>query len=155
MMRSPERRTAAYRFAALSSASAEERAEPGISRGLVQKRKAELIKSRAPLQRTITLLHVKLRELISRVDMVLAQLRQHYWIIRGREAVKRMARDCEICVRERVKPSHQQMAVYKPPFCHTAVDYFGPMEVGLTETNFTVHQNPCTPIMEPTSSKRN
>ena len=31
----------------------------------VQKRKAELIKSRAPLRRTITLLHVKLRELIN------------------------------------------------------------------------------------------
>merc|ERR1711946_41191 len=72
--------------------------------------------------------------------MVLSQLRQHYWILRGREAVKRVARECEVCVRERVKTSHQQMAevpkerlaIYKPPFCHTAVDYFGPMEVGLS-----------------------
>ena len=80
------------------------------------------------------------RHLHMGTDMVFSQLRQHYWIIRGREAVKRMARECEICVRERMKPSHQQMAdvpkerlaVYKPPFCHTAVDYFGPIEVGLS-----------------------
>ena len=53
--------------------------------------------------------------------------------------MKRVARGCEICICERVKPSHQQMAdvpkerlaVYKPPFCHTAVDYFGPLDVGL------------------------
>ena len=43
-------------------------------------------------------------------DMVLSQLRQHYWIIRGREAVKSVGRRCAICIRERVKPSHQQMA---------------------------------------------
>ena len=73
-------------------------------------------------------------------DMVLSQLRKHYWIIRGREAVKSVGRRCAICIRERVKPSHQQMAgvpkerlaVYKHPFSHTAVDYFGPMEVGLS-----------------------
>ena len=80
------------------------------------------------------------RHLHMGTDMVLSQLRQHYWILRGREAVKRVARECEVCVRERVKTSHQQMAevpkerlaIYKPPFCHTAVDYFGPMEVGLS-----------------------
>ena len=56
MMKSPERRTS----------ESEERAKSGTSRGSVQKRKAELIKSRAPLRRTITLLHVKLREVINR-----------------------------------------------------------------------------------------
>ena len=73
-------------------------------------------------------------------EMVLSQLRQHYWIIREREAVKSVGRRCAICIRERVKPSHQQMAgvpkerlaVYKHPFSHTTVDYFGPMEVGLS-----------------------
>ena len=73
-------------------------------------------------------------------DMVLSQLRQHYWIIRGRESMKRVGRRCAICIRERVKPSHQQMAgvpkerlaVYKHPFSHRVVDYFGPMEVGLS-----------------------
>ena len=57
-------------------------------------------------------------------DMVLSQLRQHYWIIRGREAVKSVERRCASCIRERVKPAHQQMArvpkerlaVYKPLF---------------------------------------
>ena len=56
MMKSPERRTA----------ESEERAKPGTSKGSLPKRKVELIKSRAPLRRTITLLHVKLRELINR-----------------------------------------------------------------------------------------
>ena len=56
MMKSPERRTA----------ESEERAKPGTSKGSLPKRKVELIKSRATLRRTITLLHVKLRELINR-----------------------------------------------------------------------------------------
>ena len=43
----------------------EGRPEPGTSKGTTQKIKTELIKTRAPLRRTVTLLHVKLRELIS------------------------------------------------------------------------------------------
>ena len=56
MMRSPEKPTA----------EPEERPEPGTSKGTAQKKRAELIKTRAPLRQTVTLLHVKLRELISR-----------------------------------------------------------------------------------------
>lgn len=56
MMRSPEKPTA----------EPEGRPEPGTSKGTAQRRKSELIKTRKPLRRTVTLLHVKLRELISR-----------------------------------------------------------------------------------------
>ena len=45
-----------------------------------------------------------------RTDMILSQLRQHYWIIRGREAVKRIGRKCEVCIKERTKTSYQRMA---------------------------------------------
>ena len=56
MMRSPERRTAVR----------EETPVPGSSKGTVQKKKAELIKTRAPFHHAITFLHVKLIELINR-----------------------------------------------------------------------------------------
>ena len=54
--------------------------------------------------------------------------------------MKSVGRRCAIYIRERVKPSHQQMAdvpkehlvAYKHLFSHTPVDYFGPMEVGLS-----------------------
>ena len=73
-------------------------------------------------------------------DLILSQLRQHFWIIRGREAVKRIGRQCNACIKERVKTSHQRMAdlpkerlaTNKHPFCHTAVDYFGPLDIGLS-----------------------
>ena len=42
-------------------------------------------------------------------DMILSQFRQHFWIIRGREAVKRIGRQCNVCIKERVKTSHQRM----------------------------------------------
>ena len=86
----------------------------------------------------IKALHLK--HLHMGTDMIWSQLRQHFWVIRGREAVKRIGRQCDICRRERVKMSHQQMAdlpkerlaTHKHPFCHTAVDYFGPLEIGLS-----------------------
>ena len=97
-----------------------------------------ILPSKHPLSNEILNFHWKHSHMGT--DMVLSQLRQHYWIIRGREAVKSVGRRCAICIRERIKPSHQQMAgmpkerlaVYKHPFSHTAVDYFGPMEVVLS-----------------------
>ena len=72
-------------------------------------------------------------------DFLLTYIRQHFWITRGREAVKRVRRDCAICRRNRAKPGEQLMGDLPDsrldsgslPFTRTAVDLFGPFEVGL------------------------
>ena len=70
-------------------------------------------------------------------DHVLSHLRQHYWIVNGREIVKGIRRRCRQCREEFARPVGQMMADLpkerldfgKPPFHHTCVDYFGPLEV--------------------------
>jgi len=70
-------------------------------------------------------------------DFLFAQVRQHLWIIHGREVVKRVRKECAVCIKENRKPAVQQMGdmptvrldSFTPPFTHIAVDYFGPMEV--------------------------
>ena len=72
-------------------------------------------------------------------DYVLAHLRQQFWIINGREEVKRIGRECPECRRERAKPAGQLMGdlpdvrldMLTPPFNRTAVDFFGPLQVSL------------------------
>jgi hypothetical protein len=72
-------------------------------------------------------------------DFLLAYVRQHYWITNGRELVKRIRRDCVICRRNRAKPGEQLMGNLPKarldagalPFTRTAIDLFGPIEVGL------------------------
>ena len=72
------------------------------------------------------------------VNYVLAHIRQQFWILSGRELVKKVVRDCRECTTASVKPSQQIMAelpperlLPTPPFTHTSVDYFGPMTVGV------------------------
>ena len=68
------------------------------------------------------------------VDFVLAHVRQHFWIVHGRQVVKRVGRLCELCTRERARPETQLMlevpkerlAFYQAAFTNIAVDYFGP-----------------------------
>ena len=70
-------------------------------------------------------------------DFVLSHVRDYYWPIRGKDAVKKVSRKCPSCIRERTRPAIQKMAdlpierlaVHTPAFHHTAVDYFGPLEV--------------------------
>jgi len=72
-------------------------------------------------------------------DYVLAHLRQQFWVINGREEVKRIGRECPECRRERAKPAGQLMGdlpdvrldMLTPPFNRTAVDFFGPLQVSL------------------------
>ena len=70
-------------------------------------------------------------------ERVLAELRRRFWILRGREAVKRYQNNCMHCQSWRANPSVPKMAdlpparlrLYKPPFYSTGVDCFGPFTV--------------------------
>ncbi|XP_067283159.1 uncharacterized protein [Pseudorasbora parva] len=70
-------------------------------------------------------------------ERVFAEIRRKYWILRGREAVKRQQFSCPDCQRWRAKPTVPRMAdlpqarlqILKPPFFSTGMDCFGPFTV--------------------------
>lgn len=70
-------------------------------------------------------------------ERVLAELRRRYWVLRGREAVRRHQHFCQDCQFWRSKPQNPKMAdlppcrlrLFKPPFFSTGVDCFGPFQV--------------------------
>ena len=70
-------------------------------------------------------------------EYVLSSLRQLYWIIKGRSAVRRVIRDCFLCKKFGAIKGEQLMANLPkervipgdPPFTHVGVDYFGPLYV--------------------------
>ncbi|XP_055955970.1 uncharacterized protein LOC126816200 [Patella vulgata] len=70
-------------------------------------------------------------------ETVLATLRQKFWIIKGRSAVRRILSKCVTCQR-RSKPTEtqfmgnlpkQRLVADKPPFSCVGIDYFGPLLV--------------------------
>ena len=73
----------------------------------------------------------------SGTDYVLASLRQQYWILNGRAAVKRVIKSCFSCRKRNAPVCEQYMAALpterllpdKPPFTYVGVDYFGPFFV--------------------------
>ncbi len=70
-------------------------------------------------------------------ERVFAELRRKYWILRGREAIKRLQRECVQCQKWRKKPEVPKMAdlpparlrLFKPAFHSTGIDCFGPYAV--------------------------
>jgi len=70
-------------------------------------------------------------------ERVLAEMRRKYWVLRGREAIRRHQHSCMECQFWRAKPDIPRMAdlppsrlrIYKPPFYSTGVDCFGPFIV--------------------------
>ena len=70
-------------------------------------------------------------------DFLLSYIRQHFWITKWRELVKKIRRDCVVCRRNRALPGEQMMADLIEsrldygalPFTRTAVDLFGPLEI--------------------------
>ena len=70
-------------------------------------------------------------------ERLFAELRRHYWILRGHEAVRKHQHRCPKCQQSRAKPLIPQMAdlpparlrLCKPPFYSTGIDCFGPYTV--------------------------
>ncbi|KAK7915538.1 hypothetical protein WMY93_011299 [Mugilogobius chulae] len=70
-------------------------------------------------------------------ERLFAELRRKYWILRGREAVKRHQHSCPECQRWRAMPTVPKMSdlpearlrLLKPPFFSTGMDCFGPFTV--------------------------
>ena len=70
-------------------------------------------------------------------ERVFAELRRSFWILRGREAIRKQQHSCPECQRWRAKPSTPFMAdlpparlrLFKPPFHSTGMDCFGPFQV--------------------------
>lgn len=70
-------------------------------------------------------------------ERVLAELRCQYWILRGREAIRKHQFSCRECRFWRAKPQGPRMAdlpparlrLYKPPFYSVGIDCFGPILV--------------------------
>ena len=70
-------------------------------------------------------------------ESVLSSLRQKYWILKGRSAVRRVLSKCFDCQKRKAKPAEQFMAELPkdrvtpsdPPFTYVGVDCFGPIEV--------------------------
>ncbi|KRY43594.1 hypothetical protein T03_14707 [Trichinella britovi] len=75
-------------------------------------------------------------ELHAGVNQTLAALRRRYWVIRGRQAVKRCIRSCITCRRQDGRPfcplmSELPVARVEPtfPFGHVGLDFAGPLHV--------------------------
>ncbi|KAI3375182.1 hypothetical protein L3Q82_021085, partial [Scortum barcoo] len=70
-------------------------------------------------------------------ERVFAELWRSFWILRGREAVRRHQYSCADCRRWRARPAVPKMAdlpaarlrLFKPAFYSTGMDCFGPFEV--------------------------
>lgn len=70
-------------------------------------------------------------------ETVLTSLRNKFWVVKGRSAVRRNLRKCRHCRRRNARPGEQFMANLpadrltpdKRPFTYVGVDFFGPFEV--------------------------
>ena len=73
----------------------------------------------------------------SGINATLTALRERYWVLRGRETVKRVIRHCEVCCRYEASPCKpSQFADLPsnrvsddPPFTHIGLDFAGPLYV--------------------------
>ena len=70
------------------------------------------------------------------IDHTLNEVRQRFWIPRGRAQVKRVLLDCAMCRNRRAKPQAPRMADLPAdryddshPFSTVGIDYFGPLTV--------------------------
>jgi hypothetical protein len=86
---------------------------------------------------TLIILHYHRKFFHVGVSHTLSQLRQEYWIPKGRAAVYQVIRKCKDCLRFNGgpykmpnMPAYPKMRVEETtPFLHTGLDYFGPLFV--------------------------
>ena len=86
---------------------------------------------------TLLIRHIHSRTKHQGSNHVLSELRQKYWILKARAAVKSVIKRCVICKKYQSRAESQKMADLpasrvkpdKPPFSRSGVDYFGPFEV--------------------------
>ncbi|XP_017888626.1 uncharacterized protein LOC108630075 [Ceratina calcarata] len=75
-------------------------------------------------------------------ESVINEIRQRFWIVGLRQALKGLAARCIICTIRRGLPAKPKMADLPPgrlagflrPFSHCSLDYFGPMQVKIGRT---------------------
>ena len=70
------------------------------------------------------------------VESTIAKIRSKYWIIGIRILVRRLVRNCTLCIRKRLQTCSQVMSPLpverlrpSPPFAHVGIDYFGPFQI--------------------------
>ena len=71
------------------------------------------------------------------VSQTLAEIRQNYWIPRGRSEVRKVLNNCKVCQQTeggpfkmpKMPPWPKERVMQSIPFEYTGVDYFGPMYV--------------------------
>ncbi|XP_014211825.1 uncharacterized protein LOC106641806 [Copidosoma floridanum] len=68
------------------------------------------------------------------IQTTLYAIRERFWILNGKDQVRKIIHQCIDCIRDRPKILHTQMADLpevrvneSPAFCHTGVDFFGPI----------------------------
>nr|XP_055049230.1 uncharacterized protein LOC129434322 isoform X1 [Misgurnus anguillicaudatus] len=70
-------------------------------------------------------------------ERVLSEIRQRFWILKGRAMINQALKSCLQCRKLKAKPQNQQMADLpdsrvmpcEPPFTRVGIDYFGPFLV--------------------------
>ena len=70
------------------------------------------------------------------VDHLRNEMRQRYWVLRGRTTIRKLLHQCSYCKKRRVRPEPPRMAglprdrlQVAPVFSKVGVDYFGPLTV--------------------------